>query len=84
MYLVAFYLAVMTTSTVGFGDVIPVSDGERMFLVFSMLIGASVYAYVVGRAFSKHFFKTFQNLLPASYNFNISNITYARSLFCST
>jgi hypothetical protein len=47
-YIVAFYLAVMTTSTVGYGDVSPVTDGERICLIFAMLLGASVYAYVVG------------------------------------
>ena len=47
-YVVSFYLAVMTTSTVGYGDVSPVTDGERLCLVFAMLLGASVYAYVVG------------------------------------
>ena len=48
MYLVSIYLAVMTTSTVGFGDVSPVTDGERTCLVVAMLLGASAYAYVVG------------------------------------
>jgi len=47
-YITAIYLAVMTTSTVGYGDVTPQTDVERTYLVFAMLIGASVYAYVVG------------------------------------
>lgn len=48
VYIVAFYLAVMTTSTVGYGDVSPHTDSERICLIFAMLLGASVYAYVVG------------------------------------
>lgn len=48
MYTTALYLSVMTISTVGYGDVTPQTEAERMYLIFAMLIGASVYAYVVG------------------------------------
>lgn len=48
MYVTALYLSVMTISTVGYGDVTPQTDAERTYLIFAMLIGASVYAYVVG------------------------------------
>jgi hypothetical protein len=44
----ALYLSVMTISTVGYGDIVPVTIAERCYLIFAMLIGASVYAYVGG------------------------------------
>jgi len=47
-YVAALYLSVMTISTVGYGDIVPVTMAERVYLIFAMLIGASVYAYVVG------------------------------------
>lgn len=47
-YLTALYWAVMTTTTIGYGDITPVTDGERIFGIFAMMIGGTVYAYVVG------------------------------------
>ena len=47
-YLAALYWAVMTTTTIGYGDITPVTDGERVFGIFTMMIGGTVYAYVVG------------------------------------
>jgi hypothetical protein len=35
-------------STIGYGDVVPTSTAERFFIIFAMLIGTSVFAYVVG------------------------------------
>ena len=48
LYLTALYLATMTISTVGYGDVTPQTEPERVFLTVGMLVGASVYAYIVG------------------------------------
>ena len=47
-YIVALYLSVMTVTTVGYGDVQPRTTGERVYLIFAMLFGASMQAYVVG------------------------------------
>ena len=48
LYFTALYLSTMTISTVGYGDVTPQTEAERVFLIVGMLVGASVYAYVVG------------------------------------
>ena len=48
LYVTSLYLSVMTISTVGYGDVTPQTTTERFYLVVAMLLGASVYAYVVG------------------------------------
>jgi len=47
-YVAALYLATYTVATVGYGDVPVTNLGERMFLIVAMLIGAALFAYVVG------------------------------------
>ena len=42
------YWAVTTMSTIGYGDINVTNDAERLFAIFSMLIGASVFGYVIG------------------------------------
>lgn len=44
----SFYYAVMTITTIGFGDVTPQTDLERSFVTFLMLLGASLQAYLIG------------------------------------
>eukprot|EP00939_MAST-03C_sp_MAST-3C-sp1_P003808 g3808.t1 len=50
-YSVAIYWALTTLTTIGYGDVTPVlgNNVELWFNVFTMFIGAAVYAYVVGK-----------------------------------
>lgn len=47
-YIVALYWSVMTMSTIGYGDVVPKTQYERVYEIFGMMLGASVYAYMVG------------------------------------
>lgn len=47
-YIVALYWSVMTMSTIGYGDVVPKTQYERVYEIFGMVLGASVYAYMVG------------------------------------
>ena len=44
-YISAFYWAIMTMSTVGFGDVVPQSTMGRFFAIFVMIFGAGVFAF---------------------------------------
>jgi len=46
-YLYAFYWSLMTTTTIGYGDITPVSPWGRGFGLVAMVIGASVFAYGV-------------------------------------
>jgi hypothetical protein len=39
---------VMTLTTIGYGDVTPHTEGELVFAIFAMALGASTYAYLVG------------------------------------
>lgn len=47
-YIASLYWAIVTLTTIGYGDVVPTSTAERLFVIFSMLIGTSIFAYVVG------------------------------------
>ena len=46
-YLVCVYWAVTTISSVGYGDILPSSDDERIFAIIAMLVGGAFYGYVV-------------------------------------
>ena len=48
MYISSLYWALVTMSTIGYGDILPTTTAERFFVVCAMLIGTSVFAYVVG------------------------------------
>ncbi|GMH84089.1 hypothetical protein TL16_g09811 [Triparma laevis f. inornata] len=47
-YLVALYWAFTTMTTVGYGDVTPATDGERIYASLIMIMGATVFGYIVG------------------------------------
>jgi CRP-like cAMP-binding protein len=47
-YLAALYWSFMTVTTIGYGDVQPKTDVERIIALIFMMLGASFYAYIVG------------------------------------
>lgn len=47
-YLAALYWAMTTLTTVGYGDVLPTSDNERLYAMLAMIIGGSFYGYIIG------------------------------------
>mmetsp|Transcript_16121 Transcript_16121/g.41049 ORF Transcript_16121/g.41049 Transcript_16121/m.41049 type:complete len:716 (-) Transcript_16121:262-2409(-) len=48
IYLVALHFSVMTITSVGYGDVVPVQLEEYLVCIFVMLCSGVVYAYVIG------------------------------------
>lgn len=48
VYIVSLYWAVMTMSTIGYGDVVAKTTAERVVATFGMFIGSSIFAYIVG------------------------------------
>ena len=47
-YLVAVYWSITTLSTVGFGDVTPNTQNERIFNIFAMIFGCLMFATIIG------------------------------------
>lgn len=47
-YTTSIYWALMTLTTIGYGDVVPVTQGERWVAIFAMAVGGAFYAYMVG------------------------------------
>eukprot|EP00232_Nephroselmis_pyriformis_P003512 CAMPEP_0182906042 /NCGR_PEP_ID=MMETSP0034_2-20130328/33430_1 /TAXON_ID=156128 /ORGANISM="Nephroselmis pyriformis, Strain CCMP717" /LENGTH=656 /DNA_ID=CAMNT_0025041611 /DNA_START=421 /DNA_END=2388 /DNA_ORIENTATION=+ len=48
LYITSYYWAAATLSTLGYGDVVPQSNLERIYATVCALFGATVYAYVIG------------------------------------
>uniref|UniRef100_H3HDP8 Cyclic nucleotide-binding domain-containing protein n=1 Tax=Phytophthora ramorum TaxID=164328 RepID=H3HDP8_PHYRM len=44
-YVTSFYWAIMTMTTVGYGDVHPTTTYERLFAIIAMILGAWIFAY---------------------------------------
>ena len=47
-YVGAFYWAFTTMTTVGYGDITPTTARERLFTVAAMMVGASLFGYIIG------------------------------------
>ncbi|PKA16103.1 cyclic nucleotide-binding domain-containing protein [Leptospira haakeii] len=47
-YIRALYWTVTTIATVGYGDITPSTDLQRIYTIFVMMLGAGVYATVIG------------------------------------
>jgi len=47
-YLASLYWSMTTLTTVGYGDILPYSDMERMTAMFAMVVGGTFYGYVIG------------------------------------
>ena len=48
LYIASVYWAVATLSTLGYGDVVPETNAERIYSVAATFMGGAVYAYLLG------------------------------------
>ena len=44
----ALWWAVVTMTTVGYGDITPTNDNERRYTIFTLILGALVFGYMLG------------------------------------
>jgi hypothetical protein len=47
-YISSMHFAIQSITTVGYGDVTPQNDGERLFVVLALLLGITVFGYAIG------------------------------------
>lgn len=48
-YVNSLYFSLVTMVTIGFGDIVPVSNAEKIYTCFMIIIGALVYSVVFGK-----------------------------------
>lgn len=46
-YTASIYYALVTMTTIGYGDILPANNDERKFCTVTMLVGASIFAYAI-------------------------------------
>lgn len=46
-YIYSLYFAVVTITTVGYGDITPANEIECFFLIVTLLISSTVYAFLI-------------------------------------
>jgi len=51
-YINSLYFAFITVTTVGFGDVVPVNDNEKLFTTVGTFFGTAVFAYFIAEVSS--------------------------------
>mmetsp|Transcript_26220 Transcript_26220/g.46851 ORF Transcript_26220/g.46851 Transcript_26220/m.46851 type:complete len:560 (-) Transcript_26220:1899-3578(-) len=47
-YVAALYWSFTTMTTVGYGDIVPITIEEKIFCIFAMLLACGVFAYTLG------------------------------------
>ncbi|KAJ0396851.1 hypothetical protein ATCC90586_002588 [Pythium insidiosum] len=71
VYVAALYWAFTMMTTVGFGDIVPITMLERMYSILAMVISAGTYAYVIASMSS---IVSLMNLQRARYHEKINEL----------
>ena len=53
-YVDSFYFSVVTTTTVGFGDITPDTDGAKLFTVAYIIVGISIITTFLDARLKRH------------------------------
>jgi hyperpolarization activated cyclic nucleotide-gated potassium channel 2 len=47
-YAVSLYWALTTMATIGYGDIYPITELEKVFTMFCMIVACGTFAFMVG------------------------------------
>lgn len=73
-YVDALYWTISTMTTVGYGDITPVTSLERIYAIITMIFGYSFFGYLIGSFAS---ILTKQDPIREKYNQNMEKLTNA-------
>jgi hypothetical protein len=46
-YLASLYWAIVTSLTVGYGDILPTNTWEKIFAILVLMIGVAIFSYIL-------------------------------------
>lgn len=72
VYIKALYYTVTTVATVGYGDIVPINNIQRVYAMALMMIGVASYSFVIGNLAS---FLANRDIVRANYLKKLEQVT---------
>jgi len=47
-YVTTLYYSLLTMATIGYGDIVPITNGEIIFVMIVLMTACAMFAYIVG------------------------------------